>query len=264
MRNVLVVYRILYGTDYLERSIRSVLAGADQVFVGYSKEPWSRPKPFTDIREIEISPREVIDQHFDDKVVAGYYHYDTPRNQFRLLRMEAIRYLEEYYITVFMEPDMVWAPGYFEKFIDEFKHRRESYQSAPQIELWKTNEWRIPQRNRLGATAYKGMIPTLGFGQQPATGDVSVVSQYGHFNFGFCLNEQTMRYKHEAALDFSAKIGDSVPAQHWYEEKWLNWTPETMNLEPSANHTHRIPKALPYDMPTEMREFMDANPIKNA
>jgi len=39
MRNVLVVYRILYGTDYLERSIRSVLAGADRVFVGYSNEP---------------------------------------------------------------------------------------------------------------------------------------------------------------------------------------------------------------------------------
>ena len=49
MRNVLVVYRILYGTDYLERSIRSVLAGSDQVFVGYSYEPWTRPKPFTDI-----------------------------------------------------------------------------------------------------------------------------------------------------------------------------------------------------------------------
>ena len=71
MRNVLVVYRILYGTDYLERSIRSVLAGSDQVFVGYSNEPWSRPKPFADIREIEVSPREVIDQHFDDKVTGG-------------------------------------------------------------------------------------------------------------------------------------------------------------------------------------------------
>ena len=94
MRNVLVVYRILYGTDYLERSIRSVLAGADQVFVGYSNEPWSRPKPFTDVREIEVSPREVVDEYFEDKVTAAYYHYDTPRNQFRLLRMEAIKYLE--------------------------------------------------------------------------------------------------------------------------------------------------------------------------
>jgi len=60
------------------------------------------------------------------------------------------------------------------------------------------------------------------------------------------------------------KIGDSVPAQHWYEEKWLNWTPNTMNLEPAANYTHRIPKALPYDMPIEMREYMDGNPIKNS
>ena len=96
MRNVLVVYRILYGTDYLERSIRSVLAGADRVFVGYSNEPWSRPKPFTDVREIEVSPKEVGDQYFDDQVVANFYHYDTPRNQFKLLRHEAIKYLEDY------------------------------------------------------------------------------------------------------------------------------------------------------------------------
>ena len=61
--------------------------------------------------------------------------------------------------------------------------------------------------------------------------------RHGCYNFGFCLNEKTMLYKHNAALDFSEKIKDSIPSQTWYEEKWLNWTPETTNLEPASKHT---------------------------
>ena len=88
---------------------------------------------------------------------------------------------------------------------------------------------------------------------------VPVISKTGCYNFGFCLNEKTMEYKHKAALHFSSQIGDSVPAQNWYEEKWLRWTPETTNLEPSRNHTHFIPKAEPYNMPEEMRKYMNEN-----
>ncbi len=39
---------------------------------------------------------------------------------------------------------------------------------------------------------------------------------------------------------------DSLPAEDWYEEKWLNWTPETTNLEISEKHRHLIKKALPW------------------
>ena len=32
----------------------------------------------------------------------------------------------------------------------------------------------------------------------------------------------------------------------WYEKKWLNWTPETEDLEISENYKHYIKKALPW------------------
>ena len=36
-----------------------------------------------------------------------------------------------------------------------------------------------------------------------------------------------------------------------------------VNLEPGERHTEHIPKAEPYDMPEDMRKFMDENPVKN-
>ena len=72
-----------------------------------------------------------------------------------------------------------------------------------------------------------------------------------------------MKYKHLAALDFSAKIKDSIPVESWYEEKWLNWTPETINLEPASKHIEHIPKAEFFEMPEDMRKFMNENPVKN-
>ena len=72
-----------------------------------------------------------------------------------------------------------------------------------------------------------------------------------------------MLYKHNAALDFSDKIKDSIPSQTWYKEKWLDWTLDTTNLEPTHNQPGIIPKAERYEMPEDMRKFMDENPVKN-
>ena len=41
MKDLIVIYRILYGTDFLERSIRSVVDVADRVCVYFSTQPWS-------------------------------------------------------------------------------------------------------------------------------------------------------------------------------------------------------------------------------
>ena len=150
----------------------------------------------------------------------------------------------------------------FKNFIEEASNH--SHLFAPQIEMWKTQEYRIRRKDnitRLGPSAYKPEIPDFRFGAY--NGRDQVISKHGCYNFGFCLNEKTMLYKHNAALDFSEKIKDSIPSKTWYEEKWLNWTPEITNLEPASKHTDHIPKAEPYDMPQDMRKFMDENPVKN-
>ena len=82
---IYVIYRILYGTDFLERSMRSVYNVADRIFVGYSTEPWSKPKNFPKITDIEQSPVKVIKDNFDknDKKIKVFsHHLDTPKGQF--------------------------------------------------------------------------------------------------------------------------------------------------------------------------------------
>ena len=264
---ILVVYRILYGTDFLERSMRSVYDEADKIFVGYSTEPWSRPPNFPNIRDIEQNPVDVIHKHFDlseGKITVFSQQQTTPKGEFNYLYSWAVDLLGKPDVVVFMEPDMVWAPGVFKSFVEEAQNK--SYLFAPQLELWKTYDYKITRTNgnRLGPAAYKN-VPEFGFGAY-VKGSVptsEVVSQYGCYNFGYCLNAKTMLYKHNAALDFSAKIKDSIPSESWYQEKWLNWTSETINLEPATKHIDQIPKAEPYDMPEDMRKFMDENPVKN-
>ena len=262
---IYVIYRILYGTDFLERSMRSVYDEADKIFVGYSTEPWSRPPNFPNIRDIEQNPVDVIHKHFDlseGKITVFSYQQTTPKGEFNYLHSWAVDLLGKPEIVVFMEPDMVWAPGVFKSFVEEAQDK--SHLFAPQIEMWKTQEYRIRRKDnvtRLGPAAYRGEIPEFRFGAY--NGKEQLISQHGCYNFGYCLNEKTMLYKHNAALDFSAKIKDSIPSESWYQEKWLNWTSETINLEPATKHIDRISKAEPYDMPADMRKFMDENPVKN-
>ena len=267
---ILVVYRILYGTDFLERSIRSVYDAADKIFVGYSTEPWSKPQNFPLITDIEKSPPDVVKEYFDlteGKIEISNHQFNTPQGEFNFLHEKAIDlfYLrnEPPTLTVFMEPDMIWAPGVFKSFVEEAENHTHLF--APQIELWKTQSYRIRRiddQTRLGPAAYKD-IPEFKFGAYALNPKNQLISKHGCYNYGFCLNRKTMHYKHNAALDFSAKIKDSIPIESWYTEKWLNWTPAIGDLEPASKHTGHIPKAEPFEMPEDMRKFMDENPVKN-
>ena len=99
---ILVIYRILYGTDFLERSMRSVYDEADKIFVGYSSEPWSRPANFPDIRDIEQSPVDVIHKHFDlseEKIMVMSHQRDTPAGEFN--------YLYNWAVDLLSKPDIV-------------------------------------------------------------------------------------------------------------------------------------------------------------
>lgn len=87
-------------------------------------------------------------------------------------------------------------------------------------------------------------------------------------NFGYAFSPKTMYWKHMTALAFSQKIGDSVPNEDWYEEKWIKWDYErnNENLEVSKGYEHLIPLAEKYDtsqLPeTIIKEFIDRGIFK--
>ena len=67
--------------------------------------------------------------------------------------------------------------------------------------------------------------------------------QHPIHNYGFSVSDETMLMKHTLALAYSPVIGDSVPNENWYDEKWLAWDfkKNNSNLEMSKGHESKIP-----------------------
>mgnify|MGYP001162307186 CR=1 FL=1 len=231
------IYRIHYGLDFLGKSIESIMDQVDKVFVFWSKKPW-----FKGCKNLPPM-NENIAQFCKDKdyrnVVVFEREYDKPDNQFKKIYDEVCQYYPRPDQILMMEPDMVWDKNELKK-IWELKDNEISFK---QIEFWKNEEWYI-KRDRPGPTLYNGTVNSTLKGcwsDKRKTHDTIKC-----FNYGFCLSPEVMKYKHEVAIQSSKYYGDSQPSVEWYEKKWLNWTPETEDLEISEAHRHYIKKAYPY------------------
>ena len=65
-----------------------------------------------------------------------------------------------------------------------------------------------------------------------------------------------MYYKHLLALAAFDKIKDSEPDETWYENKWLNWNKNSINLEISKGAQMNIKKAYKYKIPEKFYHYL--------
>jgi len=260
----IAIYRIHYGLDFLKQSIDSIRHTVDKVFVIYSLNPWVVKDTVNYLGEEISMPvlHEDVQQfmytHFGKKRNIEYFRAETntPANQFRIYYDLCVERLGHTPSSVlFMEPDMVFYKPMLESLYRELESRDIPCIGTYQIELWKNHQWRIPQRDRIGPMLwYPHRAPnfTTHFGTWHPQYQIAS-NHIFNYNFGFCFNPKTMLYKHLTAINFSAAIGDSIPSQEWYRDKWLQWTPETTDLEIASKWKHLIKRAEPYEMPEEMR-----------
>ena len=251
------IYRCLYGEDFIQQSILSVKDYADKILVFWTDTPFGNiseviykgitqpiPKPIDRILD-RINELEL------PNLMTYYAHFPDPMNQVTVLINDyVLPNYEKPDLIIFLEPDMVWRKDQLElalKFIPD----QISY--VKQVELWKTPQFRIPERaKRPGAIFYNmknlSQVPPTGRDGCPApVSRVPAIPTLIH-NFGFCVSERNMLWKHMLALGFAKLIGDRVPNEDWYEKKWLSWDFETnnKNLEISRGREHWIPCAVPY------------------
>ena len=255
---IYAVYRCLYGEDFIQQSINSITNYVDKIFVFWDDIPWGNvsyviykgkridfPSKFDNILE-------KINELNNPKIVLIYDHVENNINQFTHLVNDYI--LPNYKkpdIIMFIEVDYVFRRDQLEKAINEFKSKDYLVASARQVEIWKDFNYRIPERGRLGTIFWNmNKIDKI-----PPTGRHAVlqvppfISAYNH-NFGFAVSPKVMYWKHLTALAFSQKIGDAMPNEDWYEEKWLKWNYErnNENLEISKGNEHNIPRTDKYDV----------------
>jgi len=251
------IYRCLYGEDFIQQSILSVKDYADKILVFWTDTPFGNiseviykgitqpiPKPIDRILD------RINELEFPN-LMTYYAHFPDPMNQVTVLINDyVLPNYEKPDLIIFLEPDMVWRKDQLElalKFIPD----QISY--VKQVELWKTPQFRIPERaKRPGAIFYNmknlSQVPPTGRDGCPAPVSRVVVNPAVIHNFGFCVSERNMLWKHMLAIAFAERIGDRRPNENWYEQKWLSWDFETnnKNLEISRGREHWIPCAIPY------------------
>jgi len=258
------VYRPLYGEDFIAESVLSIADYVDRIFFCYAD------KPLADVSEgcfqgqkfpFPLRPGKTMDQAFEkvealglgDKVV---FHLQDGRDnvgQFTRLMNDFI--LPNYArpdIAFLIEPDHVMKKSEIKGALAEFKELNVPCATTKQVELWKTPDWSIGTRPRASTVFWNlnlvDRVPPTRRQADPVEGLLPTLEAVTH-NFGFCVSWNAMFMKHVLALAFSARIGDSLPAEDWLIETWTKWDPLTRNrdLEISANHRHLVPCAVPYD-----------------
>jgi len=235
---IYALYRIHYGLDFLEKSINSIIDDVDMIFIYWSKQPW-----YKDCKNLPPMNENVKEycKRWNGKVNVIEREFDLPSGQYTQMYADMITGHTIPKKVLMMEPDMVWDKEQLKKALE----LTDPEISFKQIEFWKNEEWYIKRTSeRPGPTLYN-QAPGL-TGKGTATNTHLINNNIYCYNYGFCLSKEVMKYKFEVAIQSSKHYKDSIPSKDWYEKKWLNWTPETEDLEMSEAHKHYIKKALPY------------------
>lgn len=249
------VCRCLYGEDFVQACIRSIDEVVEKIFVFWDDTAWGNcdhvvykgqrvdfPKPPATFDRVV----ERIKELNNPKITLIYDHQVNNISQFT-------HFVNDILLPQYGKPDMYMFPEIDHVFRPDQLHLAISeallhpHTSTRQVEVWKGLKHRVPERTQRSGVMFWNMqhfdrLPPTGRG---GDGPRRTLQAYVH-NMGFAVSPQVMYWKHMTALAFSRLIGDAQPWEPWYEEKWLNWTPETRDLEISEGCGRDIPCVVPY------------------
>lgn len=250
------VYRVLYGEDFIQESIRSILPHVNKVFVVKAEKPWGNtdgvnykgqwvpwPEKFDDTREKIQAMNESV-EIIDD-------YWPTPKGQLTHIVNDLILPRYKPNTVVFIEPDHVFSDEQAKNAFQSWELYSGVQASTRQIEHWKNPLWMVPERpNRTSVVFHRIFGHPMGeTGFNGASEGIFRLNAFVN-NLGFCISKKNMYWKHLTALAFGKIIGDSPPNEDWYEKKWLTWNPVTnnKNLEISLGYEWTIPMAVNCDV----------------
>jgi Flp pilus assembly protein TadD len=253
---VYAIYRCLYGEDFIQESIKSIIDHVDKIFIFWDDTPPGNiteclykgeavrfPKQFDNV----IAKIKELD---DPKVKLIYDHWEAIDNYVTHFVNDIIlRDYKKPSVIISLEADHVFRNDQIKKALDEFREEDYVFATTEQIEIWKDLNYRLPERpDKVGAvfcnlTKLKKMPVTLKHGGILV---MPKLSAHVH-NLGFASSEKVMYWKHLLSIAVARKFGGSVPFENWYDEKWLNWDYLTNNEDLDISEQYKISSILPYN-----------------
>lgn len=251
---IVAVYRVLYGEDFIQESILSILPHVDKVYVVKAEKPWGNTTGVTYMdawfewpSKFDNTVEKVLELN-EPKVEIIPDYWPTPNGQLTHIVNDLILKRCSPETVVFIEPDHVFSEEQATQAFMSWKVYSGVQASTRQVEHWKTPYYCIPERpNRTSVVFHRVHGHPMGStGFNGASEGIDRLPAYVN-NFGFCISAPNMFWKHLTALAFSKIVGDSPPDERWFADKWLNWHPETnnSNLEISFGYAWAIPYAVP-------------------
>lgn len=253
---IYAVYRCLYGEDFVQESIKSIIDRVDKIFVFWDD------KPLGNITQCMYKGKTIIfPKKFDDvvgkikeldnpKIELIYDHQDTEENLLTHFVNDIILPdHEKPSILLFLEVDHVFRKEQLDNAIDEFTESDYLFATTEQIELWKDVDYRLPERTDKVGVVFCNLSKLT---KMPATlkhGGIAVMpklSSHVH-NFSFAVSEKVMYWRHLLSLAYARIFGGTVPFENWYEEKWLKWDYEANNENLDISEKDKIAWAMPYN-----------------
>jgi hypothetical protein len=268
-KKIFVMYRALYGEQFVKESIESILDYADKVFVFWTNKPFGSVRFAEYKNELIKIPKKIdnlverIQEIDSDKVVLTQKHYKTNINQFTLMYNRDIKpHYGDCDILMMMEVDHVFRKDQIELALNEFIETDVPCATTEQWEIWKGFKHCIPQWNdpkvplilKKRSSIYDEVLYNIWTkenprkrlctmlwnikkvgGKLPITGmhcNTEVVPyrlKARTHNFGFAWSYKLQYWKHIITLGMQIKIKDTHSNDNWLEEKWLNWDYEKNN-----------------------------------
>lgn len=254
------VYRCLYGEDFVQQSINSIIDYVDKIFIFWTDKAWGNVTECNYRGEIIKFPKKfdnIIDKIKElnnPKIELIYDHQFNTKNQLQHFANDIILPNYDRPDTIIgIDIDHVFRKDQIEAAIEEFDASDFAFAKTDHIELWRYLNYQIPHRSSRISTVFWDIksltkFPETGANWNPAGRNLPKMNSIVH-NVGFCFSEKVMYWKHLICIAMSKKIKDSPPNIDWYEEKWLNWDfhAHNKNLEISKGYEHTISHAFPYD-----------------
>ena len=271
---IVAIYRIHYGTDFIIESVNSIIDYVDKIYIFYSEEPWVKTDKInykSNLIEFPKNPENIksflLENFQNHKIIIKKYECNTPLNQYGdLYKITKNKDDNKAKFVLFIEPDMIFGKDQLKilKLELTLKFWLRNI-TTKQIETWKFNKdnidnFRIPLRKRRAGPVLWHINRSKEIQTEFSGCSSDKKKNFSSFvktlNMGFSLNKETMRYKHLLSIVSASVIGDSKTDEMWYENKWLNWKPDTINLDVSEGNQKKIKKAYKFKIPLKYNVYL--------